>query len=109
MMALLTSSAGRYLLGAVAVLALLGGVYLKGRSDGKAVIEAEVAEANRKADAKAASLSNELVIQQAIAMSATAKKASGYAQQIRSAPSDVERMRVGSRGVRDIITDAPAK
>lgn len=103
----LTSPLGKWLGATLAVVLVLGGVYLKGRSDGEANVEAAVAAANKKADERAAALSNELVIQQAIAMSATAKKANSYVQQIQAAPDDGARMRAGSVGVRDIIHGTP--
>ena len=59
-------------------------------------------EAVLAAQREAERLSNELVIQQAIAMSVTSKKAGSYVGQIQSAP-DAERMRIGSRGVRDLV------
>jgi hypothetical protein len=64
----------------------------------KAAAQAAVLEQQRKA----AALSDELVIQQAIAFGNTGKKAGSYVEQIRKS-SDADRMRVGSRGVRDLI------
>lgn len=81
---------GKLLAGAVGLLLLAGaafGIYAKGRSDGKAAIEAAdakaVAEAQRKADA----LSNELVIAQAAAMAVTEKTVTVYRDRIANAPS----------------------
>jgi len=105
-LAFITGPVGRWLLGAVAIVAVLGGVYLKGRSDGEAKIEAAVAEANRKADAKAAALSTDLLIEQVKAMGATAKKADSYVAKIKAAP-DGDRDRLTNRGVRDLIHGAP--
>lgn len=69
-----------------------------GRLADKAAALEEVAREQKKA----AALSDELVIQQAIAMAVTSKKAGNYVEQIRKAP-DAERRRIGSRGVRDLI------
>lgn len=102
-MALLAGPFIRWALGALAVLAVLGGIYFKGRSDGEAKIEAAVAAANKMAEAKATALSNELVIQQAIAMSVTAGKAGASVEKIHSASSDAGRNRAGSVGVCAII------
>lgn len=66
-------------------------------------------EAIRKAQDKADALANELVIQQAIALSRTNEKAIQYVDRIRmvKAPDTVcaadERMRIGNVGVRNII------
>ncbi len=69
------------------------------------------AEAVRKAQERADALSNELVIQQAIAMAVTERTVIQYVDRIRNAPSDVERNRAGSLGVRDILrgSGAPPK
>ncbi len=69
-----------------------------GRIADAAAAQAEVL----KQQQAAAKLSDELVIQQAIAMGNTGKKAGSYVDQIRKAP-DADRMRVGSRGVHDLI------
>jgi hypothetical protein len=69
-----------------------------GRAADRAAAEAEVLKAQRAAQA----LSDELIIQQAIALGSTAKKASTLVEQIHSAP-DADRMRIGSRGVHDLI------
>lgn len=106
MIAFLTSTAGRYIIGVVTVLAILGGAYLKGRSDGEAKIEAAVAAANAKADKRAEALSTDLLIEQAKAMGATAKKAGSYVAQIKAAP-DGDRDRLTNRGVRDLVHGAP--
>lgn len=100
-----TSSLGKYLIAGVLAVALIGGIYLKGRSDGEAAVNAEVAAANLALQKKADALSNELVIQQAIAMSVTAKKADTYVQQIHAAPAS-DRRRVAAHGVRDIVLGA---
>ncbi len=70
-----------------------------GRIADRAAAQAAVLEAQTKA----AALSDELIIQQAIAMGNTTKKAGSYVEQIRKAP-DADRRRVGSRGVHDLIT-----
>jgi hypothetical protein len=69
------------------------------------------AEAVKKAQERADALSNELVIQQAIAMARTEKVVIEYRDRIRNAPNDVERNRAGSVGVRDILrgNDSPPK
>jgi hypothetical protein len=69
-----------------------------GRAADRAAAEAEVMKAQQAAQA----LSDELIIQQAIALGSTAKKASTLVEQIHSAP-DADRMRVGSRGVHELI------
>lgn len=69
------------------------------------------AEAVRKMRDKAEALSNELVIQQAIAMAKTAEKETVYVDKIKRIPVAVgedeaarsERMRAGTAGVHDII------
>lgn len=73
--------------------------------------KAAQAEAIRKAEEKAEALSNELVIQQAIAMSKTAEKGVVYVDRIKRIPvapgedeaARTERMRAGTAGVRDIL------
>jgi hypothetical protein len=67
----------------------------------------EIAEA--KAQQRARQLSDELIIAQAAAMAVTERKVVSYVDRIRTVqapdnacPAD-ERMRLGSRGVRDII------
>lgn len=69
-----------------------------GRAADKEAAQAAVLKAERAAQA----LSDELIIQQAIALGSTAKKASTLVEQIHSAP-DADRMRIGSRGVHDLI------
>lgn len=68
------------------------------RASDKVALQAEVLRQQQAA----AALSDELVIQQAIAMGNSGKKAGSYVEQIRQAP-DADRQRVGSRGVRDLI------
>jgi hypothetical protein len=96
------------LIGLAAALALsIGGLLwyrgsyqaeVAGRLADKAAAQAEVLKAQRTAQA----LSDELIIQQAIALGFTAKKASTLVDQIHTAP-DADRMRIGSRGVHDLI------
>lgn len=45
----IVSPVGRYLAGALAILAVVGGIYMKGRSDGKAVVRAQWEAAERAA------------------------------------------------------------
>lgn len=102
---------GKYFTGALVILAVVGGIYFKGRHDGEAKIEAAVAAANKRAEAKAEHLSTDLLIEQVKAMSATAKKVSTSVEQIRSAADDAARNRAGSVGVCAIIRGeaCPAK
>jgi hypothetical protein len=96
------------LIGAAVVLAIsVGGLLwyrgsyeaeVAGRIADRAAAQAEVLKAQQAAE----TLSNELIIQQAIAMGSTAKKASSLVQQIHAAP-DADRMRLGSRGVHELI------
>lgn len=91
-------------LGLVLALTIGAGIiYERGVSAGEAKIEAKVNAANLALEKKAEDLSNELVIQQAIAMGVTSKKATTYVQQIHAAPDDVARVRAASHGVRDIV------
>lgn len=111
MIDLLASPIVRWLGVAFAVLGMAGYIYIKGREAGEAKIEAAVAAANKMAEAKATALSTDLLIEQVKAMGATAKKASTSVQQIHAASTDADRMRAGSRGVRDLIRGegGPAK
>lgn len=70
-----------------------------GRAEDKLALE----QAVRKAQEKAEALSNELIIEQARAMAATERTVIKYVDQIRSAPGDAERNRLGTLGVRDIL------
>ena len=72
----------------------------------KAARERIIRETQEKAD----SLANELIVQQAIAMGKTQEKVTTYVDRIRYVQgpdtcSADERMRIGSAGVRDIITN----
>ena len=72
------------------------------------------AKALSEALAKAESLSNELIIEQAAAMGRTNQKVISYVTRIRNVPGpsvacDDERMRIGSRGVFDIISGSGPK
>ena len=108
-LAALLPSVRRYALiavGVVLALSVLGLLWYRGeyqsekagRIADRAAEHAKVLEAQLKAQA----LSDELVIQQAIVIGNSRKKAGSYVSQIRAAP-DADRRRVGSRGVRDLI------
>ena len=90
----------------VLALAVVGLLWFRGQYEGEKVAriadraaeQAKVLEIQQRA----AALSDELIIQQAIAMGNSSNKAGSYVSQIRASP-DADRRRVGSRGVRDLI------
>lgn len=78
--------------------------------------KAAQAEAVRELREKAEALSNELVIQQAIAMGKAAEKETVYVDRIKRIPvapgedeaARSERMRAGTAGVRDLLCGKPS-
>lgn len=65
----------------------------------------KIANARIEAQERADRLANELIIQQAISMAVTDKKAQDYGQQLKRATTDQERHRIGNRAVGDIVRD----
>lgn len=65
--------------------------------------KAAQADAIKKAQDLASKLSDELVIQQAIALGATTTKANTHVGEVKAATSDDARNRAGSVGVRDLV------
>src|SRR5262245_58332636 len=93
---------------------VIGAVYVKGRIDGNEAQENAYMRETLKAQQRADSLANELVIAQASAMAVTEKKVVEYVDRIRTVqapdtacPAD-PRMRLGSHGVRDILRGSDA-
>lgn len=119
-MAVLPWAAANWRLLAIGAVALALGVqtvrlaWLQAEVAGERLAQAE---AIREAREKAEALSNELVIQQAIAMSKTAEKETVYVDRVRRIPvapgedeaARSERMRAGTAGVRAVLCgDQPA-
>lgn len=106
-LALLTSPVVKWLAGALLIVAILGGVYFKGRHDEKAVMQAAIAKANAAADRRAEALSTDLLIEQAKAMGATARKANDGIQQVKAASTDAAAARAAASSVRAILGSPP--
>jgi hypothetical protein len=94
-------------LGIVLALAVIGLLWFRGQYEGekaariadRSTEQAKVLEVQQRAAAQ----NDEPVIRQAIAIGNSSKKAGSYVSQIRAAP-DADRRRVGSRGLRYIIS-----
>ena len=90
----------------VLALAVIGLLWFRGQYEGEkaARITDRAAEQAKvlEIQLRAAALSDELIIRQAIAIGNSSNKAGSYVSQIRSAP-DADRRRVASRGVRDLV------
>lgn len=70
----------------------------------------KIANARIEAQERADRLANELIIEQAKNMAVINRKADSYGQQIRKATSDADRDRIGTIGVRNIVSgDADTK
>lgn len=93
----------------------LGGIYVKGRSDGAAQCAAEQAQAIAKAQKQADDLADQLAVARQQAMAVTENKAVSYVDRIKMVPTPPkdcasdERMRIGSEGVRDLILGGGSK
>ena len=73
--------------GLLLIAAAFLGVYVKGRSDGAAAIEAADAIAIQQAQKKADALANELIIAQAAAMAVNEKTVTIYRDKVANDPS----------------------